>query len=144
MKCPKCSVDLGRSDLGEYGFVILDICPDCKGAWFDKGELDRLDRSVWTNVEKLGFRRREAAGGALSCPKCTHDLESISPADAPDLVVDRCASCEGFWLDAGELEKMADVAMHTDDAKVAHMRHYRKPADWSVLRWLVYCFKTFK
>lgn len=144
MICPKCNAELRKSDLGEYGFVILDVCPDCKGSWFDKGELDRLDHSVWTNFEELKFQHKEAGAQRLSCPKCNHDLELVSPVDSPNLVVDRCPSCEGFWLDAGQLEEVDDIATHIDDKKLAHMRHYLKPPDWSALRWLVHCFKTFK
>ncbi len=144
MKCPKCNAELKKSDLGQYGFVILDVCPNCKGSWFDKGELDRLDQSVWTDFEELNFQRREPGAQRLSCPKCNHDLEPVSPVDALELVVDRCASCEGFWLDAGELEKVQDITLHIDDTKMAHMRYYHKPPGWSDLRWLIYCFKTFK
>ncbi len=142
-QCPTCKIDLRRTDYGEYGFVILDICPACEGAWFDKGELDRLDESVWTEVESLvqpSVRDVEPRG----CPKCGTTLDSISLADVPDLVLDQCASCKGFWLDVGELEKVQDIAGHIDDEKLGHMRHYKKPEDWSYLRWAVYCYKTFK
>lgn len=138
MKCPKCSQELRTTDLGQYSVVSLDVCPACQGSWFDKGELDRLDRSVWTNVEALTFRRTDAGTQRLSCPKCNHDLEPGSPADAPDLVVDRCMSCQGFWLDAGELEKIEAVALQLDK-KLAVTRRIQKPEDWSFLRWLAYC-----
>ena len=144
MKCPRCNVDLTASDLGEYGFVVLDTCPTCKGAWFDKGELDRLDKSVWTNVEELPFKAAQEGREPVACPKCSSEMQPISPADAPALVVDRCACCGGFWLDAGELDKMREVALAADDEAVKHMRHYRKPDDWSYLRWFIYCFKTFR
>jgi Zn-finger nucleic acid-binding protein len=106
--------------------------------------LDRLDHSVWTNTEELQFRPAAETGPRYRCPRCQGGLESISPSDAPDLAVERCASCHGFWLDAGELDKIEDAAMRADAALEARMHRYRKPPDWSVLRWLVYCYKTFK
>jgi Zn-finger nucleic acid-binding protein len=37
----------------------------------------------------------------MKCPKCGMQLEEI-PLD--DVRVDKCLSCEGLWLDKGELE----------------------------------------
>ena len=76
MKCPRCSIDLKSSDLGEYGFVIIGICPKCEGSWFDKGELDRLDESIWINVEEEIEFHTEESHQVLSCPRCEANLES--------------------------------------------------------------------
>lgn len=45
MKCPVCNtVDLVMSD--RQG-VEIDYCPQCRGVWLDRGELDKIiDRSV--------------------------------------------------------------------------------------------------
>jgi Zn-finger nucleic acid-binding protein len=139
MECPKCISELKTNDLGEYGFVVIDICQGCEGAWFDKGELDRLDDSVWTNVEKIQFDKTSAAHLDLKCPKCQEQLEPISPRDAKEIVVDRCSSCEGFWLDRGELDQMRDVAAEVDSAK--DMIWLKPPPDWSSLRWIIYKFQ---
>lgn len=43
MKCPVDSVDLVMS---ERGGVEIDYCPQCRGVWLDRGELDKIiDRS---------------------------------------------------------------------------------------------------
>lgn len=44
MKCPICNVDLVMADrLG----VEIDYCPQCRGIWLDRGELDKIiERSV--------------------------------------------------------------------------------------------------
>jgi uncharacterized protein len=39
MKCPKCQVDLAISD--RQG-VEIDFCPQCRGVWLDRGELDKI------------------------------------------------------------------------------------------------------
>lgn len=141
MKCLKCDVDLKTSDLGEYGFVIIDVCPKCQGAWFDKGELDRLDDSVWTNVEEIDFEQVSSDHKDIQCPKCQEKLDPISPRDAKELIVDRCPSCQGFWLDKGELDQMREVA-NEQDSKM-NLIHLQRPTDWSPVRWSIYCFKEY-
>ncbi len=44
MKCPICvTVDL---NLAERQGVEIDYCPECRGVWLDRGELDKiLERS---------------------------------------------------------------------------------------------------
>jgi len=39
MKCPKCQVDLSISD--RQG-IEIDFCPQCRGVWLDRGELDKI------------------------------------------------------------------------------------------------------
>lgn len=39
MKCPRCQVDLSISD--RQG-IEIDFCPQCRGVWLDRGELDKL------------------------------------------------------------------------------------------------------
>ena len=56
MNCPKCQVALSISD--RQG-IEIDFCPQCRGVWLDRGELDKIierasrfsdgddDRRVW-------------------------------------------------------------------------------------------------
>src|SRR5437763_9409030 len=46
-------------------------------------------------------RRREHY---MKCPKCGMDLHAIVYRG---VTIDRCYSCHGTWLDAGELERLA-------------------------------------
>ena len=39
MKCPRCNVDLMISD--RQG-IEIDFCPQCRGVWLDRGELDKV------------------------------------------------------------------------------------------------------
>ena len=39
MKCPNCNVNLVMS---ERNGVEIDYCPDCRGLWLDRGELDKI------------------------------------------------------------------------------------------------------
>jgi uncharacterized protein len=40
----------------------------------------------------------------MKCPKCGMDLAEI---DYRGLKIDKCTSCQGVWLDSGELEQVA-------------------------------------
>lgn len=44
MRCPVCEVTRMREV--EKNGVLIDICPDCKGVWLDRGELDKLMAGV--------------------------------------------------------------------------------------------------
>lgn len=44
MKCPNCNVALTMADRNG---IEIDYCPDCRGVWLDRGELDKIiERSV--------------------------------------------------------------------------------------------------
>lgn len=38
-KCPRCGSDIEERSLGN---VRIDECPECRGIWLDKGELELL------------------------------------------------------------------------------------------------------
>ncbi|EFM08530.1 conserved hypothetical protein [Paenibacillus curdlanolyticus YK9] len=44
MKCPVCA-DVRMREIEKDG-VLIDVCPDCKGVWLDRGELDKLMQGV--------------------------------------------------------------------------------------------------
>jgi len=53
---------------------------------------------------KAEFQKVEAArrqGQIVNCPKCPGKLESYK---FMDFILDRCETCEGIWLDKGELK----------------------------------------
>lgn len=39
MKCPICTIDLMMAD--RQG-IEVDYCPQCRGVWLDRGELDKI------------------------------------------------------------------------------------------------------
>jgi len=60
-------------------------------------------------LEKLRAGKRDAeetpdaATTALTCPRCHVPLVEIRYTDVK---IDRCTNCKGWWLDAGELERL--------------------------------------
>lgn len=63
MKCPNCNVNLVITDRSN---VEIDYCPECRGVWLDRGELDKIiERSTQTEprtyskgYENAGFDQR--------------------------------------------------------------------------------------
>jgi hypothetical protein len=51
MKCPKCGGNLKEEELGP---VKVDVCSDCKGIWFDAGELEMLKHTKKGNAGIMG------------------------------------------------------------------------------------------
>ena len=39
MNCPSCSTELKMS---ERSGIEIDYCPQCRGVWLDRGELDKI------------------------------------------------------------------------------------------------------
>ena len=54
-------------------------------------------------LEEQWFRENEKQLHFMKCPKCGGDLAEVAHGG---VTVDRCGSCEGVFLDAGELEKV--------------------------------------
>jgi Zn-finger nucleic acid-binding protein len=58
-----------------------------------------LIQGMKAEFQKIEAARRE--GQIVNCPKCPGKLEKYSFIG---FVLDRCESCEGIWLDKGELK----------------------------------------
>ena len=58
-----------------------------------------LIEGMKAEFQKIELVRRERQ--IVNCPKCPGKLESYK---FMDFVLDRCESCEGIWLDKGELK----------------------------------------
>ncbi|MEK2687782.1 TFIIB-type zinc ribbon-containing protein [Bdellovibrio sp. GT3] len=69
MKCPHCKdKDLVMS---ERKGVEIDYCPECRGIWLDKGELDKiLDRS----------QKEEAQASAQSAQRPQQQTQYTAPS----------------------------------------------------------------
>jgi uncharacterized protein with PIN domain len=50
MKCPKCGGDLTETD---FHHIKVDRCPDCKGVWFDGGEIEMLEHVDQSQVRQF-------------------------------------------------------------------------------------------
>lgn len=62
----------------------------------------RKDRESLQRLrEHLRAGEADAAAPTLQCPRCPGKLHQET---FEDVTIDRCDTCQGIWLDAGELE----------------------------------------
>ena len=54
MKCPNCNVSLVMTDRSG---IEIDYCPDCRGVWLDRGELDKIIERSTQNVKNTETER---------------------------------------------------------------------------------------
>jgi len=70
MQCPIDGTQLVMSDRNG---VEIDYCPQCRGVWLDRGELDKIvERSIGTapasasqSYEDKSFKKKKKRGGFL-------------------------------------------------------------------------------
>lgn len=75
--------------------------------YFARQEAERRRKQAQEGREQLAAEERERVRALhfMKCPKCGMQLEEIAVGDVR---VDKCVSCEGIWLDRGELEVIRD------------------------------------
>lgn len=63
MKCPHCQETLHMT---QREGIEIDYCPECRGVWLDRGELDKIiERSAtWTSSAEPSERAPDAGGPA--------------------------------------------------------------------------------
>ena len=110
MKCPACFNELTAMKLGG---VTVDVCKGgCAGIWFDAFELQKVDEQQEISDEwLLNIERDPAVRVDLSikraCPRCDGiKLKRHFFSAKRQIDVDLCPGCGGYWLDAGEFEKI--------------------------------------
>ena len=75
MKCPNDGAVLTMS---ERSGVEIDYCPECRGVWLDRGELDKiLDRAA---AETPPLRRRHRSPGRTTAARPDTGLRRSSAA----------------------------------------------------------------
>jgi len=114
MKCPSCNYNLKQY---KYHGLVVDICPNCKGIWFDPGEMkeyiefllkDRNDvPSAKIELNKEIVTIDHITGHLKLCPSCNEPMRKFNYAYDSNIILDRCLACNGIWTDGGEIYKLA-------------------------------------
>jgi len=105
LQCPVCTKDMREL---AFGSTWIDVCAEgCGGLWFGRGELERLDsRKKGAGPALEAALRREPVpaneGRELDCPVCRDPLV-IQEHELAPIEIDVCETCDGAFLDAGEL-----------------------------------------
>jgi uncharacterized protein len=111
MICPVCDSDM---IVVEYHDIELDYCTECRGVWFDSGELELLLKS--NQAEEVDV----FIGGIFSttdanttekkrkCPLCGKKMKKKDIGRQPPILIDTCEKGHGLWFDGGEIVRLAE------------------------------------
>lgn len=109
MKCPACQ---GKLEPIDCKGIEVDECVSCKGRWFDRDELrrakDKEDDDIrWLDFDPFGedAEKLSVPSEGRICPKCSKQMSSLKYS-ASGIIIDKCSSCGGIWLDHGEFERI--------------------------------------
>jgi hypothetical protein len=78
---------------------------DAEEEYFVRKEFEKKKKLAEEQMKLISEKEKENLKNLhfMRCPKCGMELIMIK---FRDVEVDECPSCKGFWLDAGEVEKI--------------------------------------
>ncbi len=109
--CPVCKVPLTNMS---YDGVSFAECPQCAGIWLHRDGLKQLKAQ---NVEHLNqidvmnVPQKVAVSqpAIMDCPECGYAMERFRYMIDSPVMLDCCNTCDGLWIDDGELTQMVEV-----------------------------------
>ncbi len=117
MICPVCKKDMV---IIEYRDIELDYCTNCKGVWFDSGELELLLETAGVTECQPCLEAMQARPDAITeetvrkCPICLKKMKKTAIREGGNVIVDVCRNNDGIWFDHREIEHLAE-AIHGQD-----------------------------
>jgi len=118
--CVKCNSILDRAT---FEGLEVDLCPRCGGLWLDRGEITRAARLPEQELTRLRALLTDVGGppplptdNTVPCPACEGQLAEVLLGNVH---VDYCDSCQGIFLDRGELEEALGAVRERDQAATA-------------------------
>lgn len=110
----ECPIDGTTLEPHSVHSISIDECTECKGLWFEAGELRKakdesdldlvwLDFDLWQDQESFA-----ADWSSRMCPQCGQNMATISYAET-GVTVDYCAVGHGIWLDKGEFQAILEA-----------------------------------
>ena len=106
--------------------VEIDACPVCYGAWFDRGELDRLAAQP---IEIEAALDPKPGDSRRRCPRGHGSLRLRHLPHRVDTPIDRCPACGGLWLDGNERRRLARATTR-EGQRTRGQRVLRRTAIW--------------
>jgi PAT family beta-lactamase induction signal transducer AmpG len=105
IRCPKCRCDMEQLQVEG---IEVDRCRQCRGLWFDVGELDavaHLPPELLDSGDGAGDNAFDAMR-EYDCPRCAGVMQPAPGPERPHINYETCGDCGGSFLDAGELRRM--------------------------------------
>ena len=114
MKCPGCHITLTEKSIED---TKVDECGQCKGIWFEDGELREvkdiaepdtnwMDFEIWKHEDRFTSEPRN-----LACPKCFQNMVAVD-YDKTAVVINYCPACKGTWLEKDEFKQIIEALNH--------------------------------
>ena len=110
--CPRCVVKMRRRVVGDHRPLE---CPICCGLFVDAKDLDRMisdqEKAVEASEGLVGEQPVKAELDRqdvvyVKCPVCDSMMNRLNYGRLSGVIIDYCRD-HGYWLDSGELEKIA-------------------------------------
>lgn len=123
--CPKCGHVLSTKTVktASSGTLDVDVCENCGGVYFDRGEVNRISKGDAIKLVK-GQDHDISSKGTNRCPKCGASLERYWGEAVPsDVYVLRCPDCSGTWFTKEELTKFKTAQV----SKIDYFRTWKIP-----------------
>ena len=139
MKCPVCKKIM---IVVEHDKVELDHCVNCRGAWFDAGELElfletkKLEDPSLYPAYFLTAPEAKTSEKKRKCPICGKRMRKVSIGQKPKVLIDACPRGDGLWFDGGEVDQL--ISQLSDKPTEAADSHGR------VIRYIGKVFKSRK
>ncbi len=137
MKCPKCNTDLVVQT--RHGMQVYS-CVNDHGMWFDAQEFDQLENEGLSNEHDKGTLVFSSTPSQYKCPKCNSQLRQFDYR-LYGLTLEYCENKDGFWLDAGEDDKILQLMRNrkkqvsTDRDEEAEWKDAERHEDDPELEW---------
>ncbi|MEX0783173.1 MAG: zf-TFIIB domain-containing protein [Dehalococcoidia bacterium] len=105
MDCPRGH---GTLVVEHHGGIEVDRCEACNGRWLDAHELDQLEATAAGEESRRGMIEYSKRISEMPCPKCGKRMTAFNYR-ANNLELDSCPDDHGYWLDAGETDRVVDL-----------------------------------
>ena len=103
-ECPVCQKALQKTT---YEGTSTYPCPNGCGAFLGRNNLRIIEESRETSIPMASVPKSgDERGSVKACPKCKGEMAKRNYGELDSTVIDYCASCQGIWLDPGELERI--------------------------------------
>jgi Zn-finger nucleic acid-binding protein len=115
VSCPGCGA---ATEFAWLANIQVDLCPVCKGIWFDRGELVELPvklaepemaRAALEALSDLGtvFTRINRPS-YLQCPVCSKHMTRRNYRKVSGILTDHCEHC-GTWIDHASIGRILQL-----------------------------------
>jgi Zn-finger nucleic acid-binding protein len=102
-RCPECGE---RFSLITVDGQQIDFCLNCNSFWFDAGELKHFT-DLFSDVPGENLKSRVSR---YRCPICGAAMKECVFISIANLLVDKCPSDHGVYLESGELNRALNLS----------------------------------